>query len=129
MCGIAGLIALSERTRVCCDTLRRVNSAQSHRGPDDEGYLLLNSGSRLVAHALGEDSQVDDDMATLPHIGRVSTDYLLPGADIAVDDRGGRRAGNLFHRLAQRLPAGQADGSGEELRNCTRQKRPYPPGL
>jgi asparagine synthase (glutamine-hydrolysing) len=107
MCGIAGLIALSERTRVCCDTLRRVNSAQSHRGPDDEGYLLLNSGSRLVAHALGEDSQVDDDMATLPHIGRVSTDYLLPGADIAVAHR---RLSILDTTSAGHQPMSSADG-------------------
>lgn len=52
MCGIAGIIGrLSEQNRT---TLRRINNALSHRGPDAEGYWESNPNARgwgvLLAH-------------------------------------------------------------------------------
>jgi len=55
MCGIAGIFAeqfLDKRhIKNMTDTLR-------HRGPDDEGYLAVNTKNKKVWHLIGDDSKV-----------------------------------------------------------------------
>lgn len=57
MCGICGLLffeRVSEPTRVIASMARLIR----HRGPDDEGYLAVSTGSGAVTPLSGEDSQV-----------------------------------------------------------------------
>lgn len=66
MCGIAGIIDLAARD-VSPRQLRAMTDAIRHRGPDDEGYVLLDSGSRKLLAACGPSSP-DDVSAILPAI-------------------------------------------------------------
>ncbi|UUM32264.1 XrtA/PEP-CTERM system amidotransferase [Vibrio japonicus] len=40
MCGISGIFNLKANSSIDSDLLRQINRAQSHRGPDDEGYFI-----------------------------------------------------------------------------------------
>lgn len=44
MCGIAGILSLSPRTRVTPEPLRTMAGQLVHRGPDDEGYYVDPQG-------------------------------------------------------------------------------------
>lgn len=52
MCGISGLISYNNYIDV--DLLQRMNSLIKHRGPDDEGYLLIKEKDLELAY--GDDS-------------------------------------------------------------------------
>src|SRR6476646_8272933 len=43
MCGIAGQFNYMRNERVRPDTIRRMTNSITHRGPDDEGYLISGS--------------------------------------------------------------------------------------
>ena len=43
MCGIAGIINLKQSESIESENIRLMTSELRHRGPDDEGYLLINS--------------------------------------------------------------------------------------
>ena len=43
MCGIAGQFKYARNERVDADVIRRMTKSISHRGPDDEGYLISGS--------------------------------------------------------------------------------------
>ncbi len=40
MCGISGIFNLESNADISIELLRHINRAQSHRGPDDEGYFI-----------------------------------------------------------------------------------------
>ena len=42
MCGICGIVNFSA-TPIDVEALKKMNQAQVHRGPDDEGYYLTKS--------------------------------------------------------------------------------------
>jgi len=46
MCGICGIVSRTDRIEF--DVIRRMNDEISHRGPDDEGFLAFNSGSKKI---------------------------------------------------------------------------------
>ena len=53
MCGIFGII---QNQRINPANLTSVSSILSHRGPDDEGYLLINSENKDTIQAKGNDT-------------------------------------------------------------------------
>lgn len=55
MCGIAGFIAFRDVQKV--PFLQRASSLLAHRGPDDEGYLLINDAGETT-EASGPDTKV-----------------------------------------------------------------------
>jgi len=55
MCGIAGIIDFNSN-QIDIDILIRMNMAISHRGPDDEGYGLINSTSSEAEFFCGKNS-------------------------------------------------------------------------
>jgi asparagine synthase (glutamine-hydrolysing) len=66
MCGFAGVVTRSGLTRDQLLSLHGATTALAHRGPDDEGYVLIAPGGR--ARSLrGPDSIAD--LAPLPHVG------------------------------------------------------------
>ncbi len=67
MCGIAGIFHFSGKP-VELEAVRKMNDIAQHRGPDDEGFLLVNSKSGLVQSLLGKQSDVQLN-ARYPQIG------------------------------------------------------------
>lgn len=55
MCGILGIIAQGHEGVSLADT-RRALTAMRHRGPDDEGYLLVNTAKSVVLPCKGYDT-------------------------------------------------------------------------
>src|SRR5215468_9475753 len=55
MCGIAGIVHVDGSTISSADLLR-MNRAVAHRGPDDEGYVLVHSPSNRSIMFAGEDT-------------------------------------------------------------------------
>jgi asparagine synthase (glutamine-hydrolysing) len=55
MCGIGGVFHLSGK-QVNTDLLLEMNQKIRHRGPDDEGILLINTSSDRVVNAYGPDT-------------------------------------------------------------------------
>jgi asparagine synthase (glutamine-hydrolysing) len=72
MCGIAGLIDLSGRP-VEPALLRAMADVIHHRGPDDEGYLLIEHSSGRHTRYCGPASP-SPLQAALPHIGAASAE-------------------------------------------------------
>ncbi len=58
MCGITGYLNFN-RTAIGIDVLRRMSDSLKHRGPDDEGYVLLNMQKANCAMAGGNDTPSD----------------------------------------------------------------------
>lgn len=70
MCGIAGIIALSD-SDVSPRQLRAMTDAIRHRGPDDEGYAFIDSKTARLVMASGPASPPDvardlQDIGTIP---------------------------------------------------------------
>jgi asparagine synthase (glutamine-hydrolysing) len=55
MCGIGGVFHLSGK-QVNTDLLLEMNQKIRHRGPDDEGILLINTSSDRIVNAFGPDT-------------------------------------------------------------------------
>ena len=68
MCGITGLISLDGRRGVPAELLLRLNRRLAHRGPDDEGYLLVDLADRRAEAFRGEDSRLPAELAAARHI-------------------------------------------------------------
>ena len=64
MCGIFGITG-SENDLINCAKARSALTSIRHRGPDDEGYLLINSVNRVVQPCRGHDT---DPSLELPDI-------------------------------------------------------------
>jgi asparagine synthase (glutamine-hydrolysing) len=56
MCGIAGIWYLDQNQRVSPEIITRMANTLQHRGPDDEGYLLVNTSFRHYQAFSGEDT-------------------------------------------------------------------------
>ncbi|MEP7197884.1 MAG: asparagine synthase (glutamine-hydrolyzing) [Saprospiraceae bacterium] len=55
MCGIAGIFNL-DQTQVDSHAIRRMNDIAHHRGPDDEGFVLIQTETGQIQQLLGEKS-------------------------------------------------------------------------
>lgn len=74
MCGIAGMIyhVKTDCSRIVADCMR-LSAQLKHRGPDDEGFVLVDSEFNFHAFR-GNDSA---DLAHLPHIQEARGDFQL----------------------------------------------------
>lgn len=100
MCGIFGVWNIHKQLVDLRSLLDSLNSIR-HRGPDDEGYLLINSSSGEVASCLGPESAAH---VRLPRI----EDVFNPQFDIAF---GFRRLSILDLSPAGHQPMSNEDGS------------------
>jgi asparagine synthase (glutamine-hydrolysing) len=66
MCGICGIFDVQHRL----GPIVRMNKVQAHRGPDDEGYLFIETGTRECRLTAGEDTAGD---LALPSCAEVDT--------------------------------------------------------
>jgi len=55
MCGILGIWNLIGKP-IKPDLLSVMNNIQRHRGPDDEGYLLVNTMNGMIKNCYGHDT-------------------------------------------------------------------------
>jgi asparagine synthase (glutamine-hydrolysing) len=49
MCGIAGILSFNKADASITSSIQRMSKALKHRGPDDEGYLIVNKNQILPA--------------------------------------------------------------------------------
>jgi asparagine synthase (glutamine-hydrolysing) len=64
MCGIAGVISLIGE-RIPAASVRRMTDVQRHRGPDGEGFILVNENQ--IQKAFGNDTPDDVKNTSSPH--------------------------------------------------------------
>ncbi|MCP5051579.1 MAG: asparagine synthase (glutamine-hydrolyzing) [bacterium] len=57
MCGIAGIGGIE--FQVDPQWIQQMTDALAHRGPDDEGYLAIDTNGQRVVHLTGKDSKVN----------------------------------------------------------------------
>ncbi len=67
MCGLAGIFNLDGAPISSQDLLKMTRTIR-HRGPDDEGYLLINTSSKLIHHHFHDDSipEIKSSASVLP---------------------------------------------------------------
>lgn len=76
MCGIAGVVS---RNQISSGTLLEFSRSLQHRGPDDEGIAVLESGNRMVLYR-GDDTIPE--LGELPHVRSMD-----PGSKLALVHR------------------------------------------
>lgn len=82
MCGICGIFDVQHRLA----PILRMNRAQAHRGPDDEGYLFVQSATCAHIKASGDDTAGS---LNLPHCSAIDTaqcDLVLGSRRLAILD-------------------------------------------
>jgi asparagine synthase (glutamine-hydrolysing) len=99
MCGIFGIWKY-DSDPVDRSMLWRATETLSHRGPDDEGYLLVNTGDGQTVHCGGRDTRPE---LSLPQIERIEHDSF----DLAL---GFRRLSILDVSPAGHQPMRSLDG-------------------
>src|SRR6185503_9784272 len=99
MCGIFGIWQY-ENNPVDPSMLRRATETLRHRGPDDEGYLLVNTSNSKTVHCGGRDTPPELNLPRIETLGRDSADLAL----------GFRRLSILDVSPAGHQPMRSADG-------------------
>ncbi|QEG38665.1 Asparagine synthetase [glutamine-hydrolyzing] 1 [Roseimaritima ulvae] len=76
MCGIAGIAQLNAQASCLATDLASLSRQLRHRGPDDEGYMLVDFGRQTTRHCIGDDSQpsqiarhIREEVQTPAHVG------------------------------------------------------------
>ncbi|MCC7050192.1 MAG: asparagine synthase (glutamine-hydrolyzing), partial [Bacteroidia bacterium] len=75
MCGIAGIISFNGANSTLVPTIQKMSKSLRHRGPDDEGYLLINENG--ITPYAGTDTPKNYFQSPLPY----SPKALLPNAE------------------------------------------------
>ncbi len=101
MCGIVGLWYLESQRRVAPSLLLQMTRRLRHRGPDDEGYLLVDTLTGAYEERRGQETQLD---LPLPAI----TDETTAPSNLAF---GFRRLAILDVSSAGHQPMKNSDGS------------------
>ena len=70
MCGITGIYSL-KNSEINKDLLLKMNTKIRHRGPDDEGYFILNTQEGVYNFASGEETQEELKASLLPWINLI----------------------------------------------------------
>ena len=78
MCGISGIYHLKGKS-VESDLLRKMTDAGAHRGPDDEGYVLINTGTGET-HSFAGASSCLEIKGVLPPLSSIKGANLGLGA-------------------------------------------------
>ena len=73
MCGIFGVIADTEINNI---QLLKVSEVLKHRGPDDEGYLLINKSNNEFIIAKGNDTIKEIGASHINQCGSYDTAFL-----------------------------------------------------
>lgn len=102
MCGIAGIWHFNTGQTVSLALIRQMTATLRHRGPDDEGYVLIESPTARWEQFVGDDTR-DKENIQNQHRPSVALDY-----DLAF---GFRRLAILDLSPAGRQPMRNADGS------------------
>lgn len=77
MCGINGIISLSNQT-INSDKIISMNNSIKHRGPDDEGYYLHNNQNNSSCHYSGSDT-LKELIGSLPEIDKTLKSHVALG--------------------------------------------------
>src|SRR5262245_39604103 len=85
MCGILGLWH-GQGNPVDLATLQRATTSLRHRGPDDEGYLLINTRSGSVWPLAGHETLPELRLPHLEHAGGHSGDLAFGFRRLAILD-------------------------------------------
>lgn len=120
MCGIAGVIDLTERRRVAPDVLDAMAKSLYHRGPDEEGFLLLPglglSSRRLSIVGLADGRQPihnEDGTVTVVFNGEL---FDYPEQRATLEKRGHRFSTHCDTEIIPHLWEEHGEGMFERLR-------------
>lgn len=102
MCGIAGIWHLDQNRPVSPGLVRQMTSILSHRGPDDEGYLFVNTATGCLEERHGEHTVPQLQMPDIRHMNGESFYNLAFGF---------RRLSIIDVSPAGHQPMSNADGS------------------
>jgi len=83
VCGIAGIVS---RDREALGAVAAMMQALRHRGPDDEGYLLADSGAARACAHRGTDTAAGIDASPLPSLAPEGSDLALGHRRLAIID-------------------------------------------
>lgn len=75
MCGITGVFLFNTARQQMAATVQRMTDAIRHRGPDDEGYLLINTKNNRYRLAAGPDS-VPEIRDQQPQVANLNEEYF-----------------------------------------------------
>ena len=82
MCGIAGIYSFGVARPGLAGRIHRMTDSLRHRGPDDEGYVLINTRGRQLRLGAGDDT-VDEARATSTCVDQLDDDAF----DLALGHR------------------------------------------
>jgi len=85
MCGICGIWSWQRDNHTLRHVLR-MNQAQRHRGPDDEGYVFIQVDGDAFLEARGEDTQGSADMPDVHTVEVEQFDLVLGSRRLAILD-------------------------------------------
>ena len=102
MCGIAGVYN-SDFPELTLELIWRMNKRLAHRGPDDEGYVLINTSASRYEQRTGDDT-IAELRATMCHITTPATSQV----DLAL---GHRRLSIIDLSAAGHQPMSNEDGT------------------
>lgn len=85
MCGISGIYNVNSKP-VETDKLEKMVSIIHHRGPDDEGYLLVNSSTGKFASCYGKDTIEELKPILKPLVNDFSADFALGFRRLSIID-------------------------------------------
>src|SRR5262249_30713496 len=85
MCGIVALWNRDGRP-VDLDAMRNAVQALKHRGPDDEGYVLINTATGRAVACAGQDTDAAQDLPRLEDFRAAHFDLVLGHRRLAIVD-------------------------------------------
>ncbi len=81
MCGIAGIYSRKEKAET--GWISSMNDVLRHRGPDDEGFLAVDTENKVLRHLVGRESKVE---GTNIDAVRISANLLLGHRRLSILD-------------------------------------------
>src|SRR5574342_99038 len=86
MCGIFGLWQLDNKP-IAPSTIQRATTLLRHRGPDDEGYLLVNTAANnCVSQFGGQDTIAELNLPRLENVNHPSCNLAFGFRRLAIID-------------------------------------------
>ncbi|MEZ4622844.1 MAG: asparagine synthase (glutamine-hydrolyzing) [Caldilineaceae bacterium] len=82
MCGISGIFDVRRQTA----PIWQMNQVQRHRGPDDEGYIFINTHSNAWQIGGGDESAVGLNIPSYQQVNTAAFDLVLASRRLAILD-------------------------------------------